>query len=42
MLDFDGVLGFSPINETDAHDTSFVKALYDAGEIPEMIATFQL
>ena len=42
MLNFDGILGFSPINGSAEHDTSFVKALYDAGEIPEMVATFQL
>ena len=42
FLEYSGVLGFSPINRTSEHDTSFVKSLYDAGEIPEMIATFQL
>ena len=42
FLEVDGILGFSPINKTSVHDTSFVKALYDAGEIPDMVATFQL
>ena len=40
--DFDGVLGFSYLNDTAGlHDSSFVNALYKAGEIAEPIATFQ-
>ena len=41
MLEQSGVIGFGPVNST-ASQTSFIKALYDAGQIPEMIATFQL
>ena len=41
ILEHSGVLGFGPVNTT-APQTSFIKALYDGGDIPEMIATFQL
>lgn len=41
FLEQSGVIGFGPVNNT-APQTSFIKALYDAGKIPEMIATFQL
>ena len=42
IMRLDGILGLSPLHEATEDNNNFVNALYDAGKISEMIATFQL